>query len=85
MNQRHAELDYERSPEEEAAHREMCARLDRAIAEHIAKGNKPDHEAALRIHEEQMADYAKMPPTGRTEEEARELIARYCPRRSFFR
>jgi len=85
MNQREAELGYERSPEEEAAYRASCARLDRAIEEHIAKGNKPDHEAALRIHEEQMAEYAKLPPTGRTEEEARALIARYCPRRSFFR
>jgi hypothetical protein len=85
MNQRQAELDYERSPEEEAANQESRARLDRAIKEHIAKGNKPDHEAAMRIHEEQMAEYAKLPPTGRTEEEARELIARYCPRRSFFR
>lgn len=59
--------------------------LDRLIEEHIAKGNKPDHEAAMRIHEELMAEYARLGPTGQTEEEARELIARYCPRRSFFR
>jgi hypothetical protein len=59
--------------------------LDRLIEEHIAKGNKPDHQAAMRIHEEQMAEYARLGPTGRTEEEARELIARYCPPRSFFR
>jgi len=85
MNQHLAELDYERSPEDEAAFQASRARVHRAIEEHIAKGNKPDHEAALRIHEEQMAEYAKLPPTGRTEEEARELIARYCPKRSFFR
>ena len=85
MNQRQAGLEDERLPEEEAEYQASCARVNRAIEEHIAKGNKPDHEAALRIHEEQMADYAKLPPTGRTEEEARELIARYCPRRSFFR
>ena len=85
MNQGPAELENKRSPEDEAAYQASRARLKRAIEEHIARGNKPDHEAALRIHEEQMAEYAKLPPTGRTEEEAQELIARYCPRRSFFR
>jgi hypothetical protein len=85
MNQHRSELEKERFPEDEAAYQASRARIERAIEEHIAKGNKPDHEAALRIHEEQMAEYAKLPPTGRTEEEAQELIARYCPRRSFFR
>jgi hypothetical protein len=77
--------EYVRSPEEEAAHRESWARISRHIDEHIAKGNEPDHAAAMRGHEELIAEYARLGPTGRSEEEERELIARHCPRRSFFR
>jgi hypothetical protein len=73
------------TPEEEAERREGRARLARMIEEHIAKGNKPDHEAALRKYQALSAEYAKLPPTGRTEEETRALIERYCPPRSFFR
>jgi glutamate synthase domain-containing protein 3 len=82
------EIEYAEQPltpeeaDEQHVDREWVERL---IEDHIAKGNKPDHEAALRIHEELMAEFAKLPPTGRTEEEAQAFIARYCPRRSFFR
>ena len=65
--------------------RASLERLARRIDEHIAKGNKPDYEAARRRQAEIAADYATLPPTGRTEEEARALIARHCPKRSFFR
>lgn len=63
----------------------MIERIARDIQEHIVKGNTPDYEAANRIRLEILADYATLRPTGRTEDEARELVARHCPKRSFFR
>ena len=73
--------DEDQDPEFQASR----ARLKRIIEEHIARGNKPDYERAQRSYARFLAGCAAAPPTGRTEEQARELIARYCPRRSFFR
>jgi len=63
----------------------IVERIARDIREHIGNGNTADYEEANRIRLEIHADYATLRPTGRTEEEARELVARHCPKRSFFR
>jgi hypothetical protein len=60
-------------------------RLKRFIADHIARGNKPDYERAQRGMRELEERFAKMEPICRTEEEAQELIDRYCGRRSIVR
>jgi hypothetical protein len=69
---------------DESIPREIRERLARGIEEHIARGNKPDHERAQRHWDAFCAQIAALPPTGRTEEEAQELIARYCKRRSWW-
>lgn len=59
--------------------------LKRFIADHIARGNKPDYERAqegMRKFEELVS---RMEPSGRTEEEDWDLIDRYCGRRSIVR
>jgi hypothetical protein len=59
--------------------------LKQLIADHIARGNKPDYARAQQGFREFNARMAALPPTGRTEEEAQELIDRYCGRRSIAR
>jgi hypothetical protein len=61
------------------------ALLKQFIADHIARGNKPDHAGAAQGMRDFNARMAALPPTGRTEEEAQELIDRYCGRRSIVR
>lgn len=59
--------------------------LKRFIADHIARGNKPDYEAAqegMRKFDELVS---KMEPRNLTDEEAQELVDRYCGRRSIVR
>ncbi|HEY0396568.1 MAG TPA: hypothetical protein VGD01_18975 [Candidatus Elarobacter sp.] len=59
--------------------------LKQLIADHIARGNKPDYARAAQGFREFDERMAALPPTGRTEEEAQELVWRHCGRRSIAR
>ena len=65
--------------------REGRPRLEQLIADHLARGNKPDYARAEQAFREFNEQIAALEPTGRTEEEAQELIWRHCGRRSIAR
>jgi hypothetical protein len=56
------------------------ARLSRSIAAHIARGNKPDFEAARAKFQELEAAVSAMEPWDMTEEQIESLVRENCGR-----